>query len=143
VTQDHFDRRVREAMANKSNWFAGAESPVRQEAVAKVESELGHTLPGEFKHFAVTFGGGYFGGVNISTLDEGSAWYVLSRPSLKVGEKNMLVISDDESGGYYGFLLNGENFEESVTYINPDDGCFGDCVAPSFFAFVEKFALSL
>lgn len=143
MTQEDFDGRIREAMATKSNWFASAEPPVHQEAVAKVEAELGQALPDEFKHFAVTFGGGYFGGMNISTLDEGSDWYVLSRPSLRVDGKKMLVISDDESGGYYGFLLNGANFEKCITYINPDDGDRKDNIAPSFFAFVEKFALNV
>ena len=143
MTQEDFDGRVREAMAAKSNWFASAEPPVHQEAVAKVEANLGQALPDEFKHFALTFGGGHFGGVNISTLDEGSEWYVLSRPSLEVGGKKMLVISDDESGGYYGILSNGISFERGVTYINPDDGDHKDNVAPSFFGFVEDFALNV
>jgi hypothetical protein len=143
MTQEDFDGRVREAMATKSKWFASAEPPVHLEAVAKVEAELGQTLPDEFKHFAVTFGGGYFGGVNISTLDEGSDWYVLSRPSLEVNGRKMLVISDDESGGYYGFLSDGINFEQCIAYINRDDRDHKDYIAPSFFDFVENFALSI
>lgn len=143
MTQEDFDRRVREAMATKSNWFASAEPAVGQEAVAKVEAQLGQSLPDEFKHFAVTFGGGYFGGVNISTLDERSDWYVLSRPSLEIDGKKMLVISDDESGGYYGFLSNGVNFQQYITYINPDDRDRKDDIAPSFFVFVENFALNV
>lgn len=143
MTQEDFDGRVREAMATKSNWFASAEPPVHQEAVAKVEAELGQALPDEFKYFAVTFGGGYFGGANISTLDEESEWYVLSRPLLEVDGKKMLVVSDDEAGGYYGFLSDGINFEQCITYINPDDGDRKDNIAPSFFGFVENFALNV
>lgn len=143
MTPNEFDSRVREAMAEKRAWFEGVEPPVNDEAVTKVESKLGYALPQEFKHFAVTFGGGYFGGVNISTLDETSDWFVLSRPPIKVDEKIMLVISDDEAGGYYGFVVDNGSFQTSVTYINPDDGNYREQAAPSFFDFIDKFAIKV
>lgn len=143
VTPDEFDDRVREAIAEKSGWFEGAEPPVREEAAAKVEARLGRALPTEFRHFAVAFGGGYFGRVNISTLDETSDWYVLSRPPIKVNDESMLVVSDDEAGGYYGFVLDGDRFGTEVTYINPDDGNHTEEAAPSFFEFIEKLAIDV
>lgn len=143
MTPDEFDNRVREAIAERRAWFDGVEPPVREDAVAKVEAKLGCPLPPEFKHFAVTFGGGYFGGVNVSTLEETSDWYVLSRPPIKVDEKTMLVVSDDEAGGYYGFVLDDGRFETGVTYINPDDGNYKEEAARSFFEFIEKFAINV
>jgi hypothetical protein len=143
VTPNEFDSRVREAMAVKRAWFDGVEPPVSEEAVTKVESKIGCALPQEFMHFAVTFGGGYFGGVNISTLEETSDWYVLSRPPIKVDEKTMLVVSDDEAGGYYGFVLDHGSFQTGVTYINPDDGNYTEQAASSFFEFIDKFAINM
>lgn len=72
MTPDEFDNRVREAMAEKRAWFEGVEPPVREDALAKVEAKLGCDLPAEFRHFALTFGGGYFAGANISALEETS-----------------------------------------------------------------------
>jgi hypothetical protein len=54
----------------------------------------------------------------------------------------MLIVSDDEAGGYYGFLLGDDAFEESITYINPDDGDYRKIAASSFFDFIEKFAMN-
>ena len=143
MTSDEFERRVREAMAEKRAWFEGVEPPVGEDAVTKVESKLGCALPQEFKRFAVTFGGGYFGGVNISTLEEASDWYVLSRPPIMVNDKTILVVSDDEAGGYYGFLFNNGGFESSVTYINTGDGNYSEEAAPTFFEFIDKFAMNV
>jgi len=142
MTTDQFDDLVRDTIAGKRAWFEGAEPPANADDLAKVEAKLGHALPEQYEHFALTFGGGYFGGVNISTLSEKSSWYVLARPSIKINDSSMLVISDDEAGGYYGFLLNADGFESSVTYVSPDDGNSIEEAAPTFFDFVEKFALN-
>jgi len=143
VTTDEFDRRVREAMARNRDWFGGVEPPVNVEAVEKVEYKLGCVLPSQYKHFALTFGGGYFGGANISTLDETSDWYVLARPTVKIDGKNMLIVSDDEAGGYYGFVFDNDGFEPRVAYVNPDDSGSREDAAPSFFEFIEKYAVNV
>jgi len=143
VTTDEFDSRIREAMAQKRAWFESVEPSVTEEAVEKVESKLGCALPSQYKHFALTFGGGYFGGANISTLDEASDWYVLARPTIKIDGKTMLIVSDDEAGGYYGFVFDNDGFEPRITYVNPDDGDSREDAAPSFFEFIEKFAVTV
>jgi hypothetical protein len=130
-------------MAEKRDWFEGVEPPVGDEAVKRVEAVIGSVLPEDFKHFAMTFGGGYFGGTNISTLDETSNWYILSRPSLNIDGNRFIVVSDDEAGGYYGFLSNNGSISNSVFYFHPDDGAISQRESASFFDFVEKHALDL
>jgi SMI1-KNR4 cell-wall len=143
VLTDQFDRHVREVMAEKPAWFKGVEPPARESDVTRVEAKLGYALPEQFKHFATTFGGGYFGGVNISTLDEHSDWYVLSRPPIKFDDLPMLIVSDDEAGGYYGFVLRNGACESDINYLNPADGSYKESTVPSFFEFIEKYALSI
>lgn len=143
MSPTEFDNRVRAVMAEKRTWFEGTESPVTLDAVNEVESELGCALPSEFKHFATTFGGGYFGGVNVSTFDRESDWYVLSRPAIEIDGKAMLVVSDDDAGGYYGFVFADNGFDPAVIYANPDDGSHREDAASSFFDFIEKFALNV
>ena len=136
-----FDKFIRTVMEQNPRWFEEVEPPVSEEDIAKVEAILGAPLPEEFKHFAMTFGGGYFGRINLSTLNAQSRWYLLSRPSVKVGGKRMLVISDDQTGGYCGFVLDGGAYQTRVTYVHPDDGNYTEDVASSFFAFIENDAL--
>ena len=55
-----FDKFIRTVMEQNPRWFEEVEPPVSEEDVAKVEAILGAPLPEEFKHFAMTFGGGIF-----------------------------------------------------------------------------------
>ena len=50
----------------------------------------------------------------------------------------MIVISDDQTGGYCGFVLDGGAYQPRITYVHPDDGNYTEDVASSFFAFIEK-----
>lgn len=140
---DQFDERIRAIMTQKPAWFEGVESPASDGDIARVEAALNHALPDQFKHFAQVFGAGYFGASNISSLVETSDWYVLSRPSVSVNGNPMLVVSDDEAGGYYGFVFDGTAYGPGIVYANPDDGNYTENTAPSFFDYVEKNALIL
>lgn len=140
---DQFDERVRAIIAQKPAWFEGAEPPASENDIASVEAALGHALPEQFKHFAKAFGAGYFGANNISSLVEASDWYILSRPSVMVNGNPMLVISDDEAGGYYGFVFDRTTYGPAIVYINPNDGDYTENTAPSFFDYVENNSLNL
>lgn len=140
---DQFDERVRAIVAQKPAWFEGVEPPASDDDIVSVESKLNHALPNQFKHFAKAFGAGYFGASNISSLVETSDWYVLSRPSVTVNDSPMLVVSDDEAGGYYGFVFDGETYGADIVYVNPDDGNYTESTAPSFFDYIESNVLNL
>lgn len=143
MSVDQFDEQVRAVISLRPGWFDGVEMPSNVNDVARVEAALGHAIPDEFKHFAQTFGAGYFGASNISSLVETSDWYILSRPSVIVDGNPMLVISDDETGGYYGFVFNGTDFGPEIIYSNPDDGNYTERTASSFFDYVENNVLAL
>lgn len=140
---DQFDERVRTFMAQKPAWFEGMDPPASNNDIARVEAALDHALPDQFKHFAQVFGSGYFGATNISSLAEPSDWYILSRPSVNVNGNPMLVVSDDEAGGYYGFVFDGTIYGPEIVYVNPDDGNYTENTALSFFEYVENNALRL
>ena len=143
ISSDAFDSRVRQVMADKPNWFEMTESVASEEEIARVEAELGCALPKQFRHFAMTFGGGYFGGLNVATVKERSDWYILSRPRVSVPEGRLLVISDDQAGGYYGFIQAAHEAAGGIWYAHPDDGQHRELAARSFFEFIETFALKV
>jgi len=140
---DQFDELVRTSITQKPAWFVGKEAPADDNDIARVEAALGHSLPDQFKHFSKTFGGGYFGAINISSLVETSDWYILARPKVSVRGNPMLVISDDEAGGYYGFVFDGTAYGAGIVYLNPDDGNYTETTAASFFDYIKNNALSI
>lgn len=142
MTQDEFDNCIRTAMAEKRSWFTAVEPPASQEDLAKVELKIGRPLPDEFKHFALTFGGGYFGRANVSTFIENSEWYILSRPVTKINGESLLVVSDDETGGYFGFLPDAGKLKSNVFYSHFEDDEVGKEVSNNFFDFIVDFAIN-
>jgi len=138
---EEFDRTVERAMLERPDWFRDVEPPVMREQVLRIEKEIGKPIPKEYGHFATKFGAGYFGKVNISSLDDSSDWFILNRPRIEVDGNFMLVISDDESGGFYGFLEDDAGFSSKVTYIYPGEEDSFENAGASFFGFIIKYAL--
>ena len=140
---DQFDKRVRDAIEQKPNWFVEMEEPAKEKDISHVENTLKCTLPDQLKHFARTFGAGYFGNCNISSLVETSEWYILSRPKVCLKGSPFLVVSDDEAGGFYGFQFDGAIYGASIVYVHPGDGNCTEVIASSLFEFLDQRALNI
>ena len=134
-TED-FDEAVATAMATRPGWFSEVETPATDEEVLSVERLLGIALPQEYKHFAKKFGAGYFGQVNITSLKADSEWYRADSLVQLLEHGNLYVLSDDETGGFYGFVLKADGCGSEVVYVHPDDGNDVEPVAQSFFDYI-------
>lgn len=135
---EQFDRLVKSVMSEKPSWFSELEAPATGDDIADSESIVGATLPAEYKHFAKSFGAGYFGQINISSLKSGSEWFRADSPVQLPDGRNFYVLTDDQTGGFYGFVVGADRCEDAVMYIHPDDGGDMEVVAPSFFRFVVE-----
>lgn len=105
---DQFDALAQQIKSRNPVWF---ESPhdhlASDEDIKRAEEQLTAKFPPEYARFLKAYGGGYFAFVNIFSVDPTSDWYVVSR-NATTGAKDFLAVSDDESGGYYGFtVVNG------------------------------------
>jgi hypothetical protein len=139
---EQFDKLVESAISAKPGWFSELEAPATGDDVRAAEHLIGAALPEEYKHFVNTFGAGYFGQINISSLKNGSEWFRAdSLLQLSDGRK-FYVVTDDQTGGFYGFIVEADQCGDAIVYIHPDDGGELEVVAKSFFGFVVETALT-
>ena len=88
-------------------WFEGeCDTLADDDQIAEVEKELGAKLPDEYVEFVKKYGGGYFAFTNVFSVQPDSEWCIVDRNKGVDLAENFIAISDDEAGGYYGFLID-------------------------------------
>lgn len=98
-------------------WFEGDSDPLAtDEQIEKVEKELGLELPKEYIEFVKRYGGGCFAFTNVFSVQPNSEWYIVDRNKGIELSENFLAVSDDEAGGYYGFLIKSGICKPKVFY---------------------------
>lgn len=111
------------------------------EDIAKVESEIGVSLPISYREFLLNFGGGAIGFLILFSTDIASENFLVKKrlESLRCLPPELLAFSDDFAGGYYVFKIGGGSGEDSIFHWNMDGGLqktsFND-----LFEFVVRYA---
>lgn len=77
---------------------------IDEDEVRLFESENHIKLPEKYIRFLCTYGGGYFGYVNIYSLDKNSSFYVLNYNEIPFGQ--YLNIADNGCGDYYMMCID-------------------------------------
>lgn len=121
---EEFEKIFNQIKERRPLWLSNELDPVASDAeVLELEERLKVKLPPQFALFLKTIGSGYFGKTNILSATSGGDWYL---PDLLERYRNLpkdfLPISDDETGGYFGFKINRGTCDEAVYYTHPDDG---------------------
>ncbi|MBW8829977.1 MAG: SMI1/KNR4 family protein [Burkholderiales bacterium] len=99
---------VEDARAKHLHWFAGAERLAQAGEIESAEKALGLRLHETYRAFLRNFGGGYFGFTNVFSVVPGSEWNVVDRQTKHEIPRDFLSVSDDETGGLYGFRVNSD-----------------------------------
>jgi len=134
---DEFDRRLTASKVSKPKWFElEGESPCSDAEVSALEERLGVALPGEYKAYLARYGGGYIGHINVFSAHIASDWYLPKCNRLIPAELKFVAVTDDETGGYYGFRVDGETCSEAIFYWHFEDGDAPVREADSFLEFV-------
>lgn len=79
------------------------------------EAANGVVFPNEYKQFILEFGGGYFGFVNIYSLDVDSSFYLLANQNTV--PNGYLAISDNGCGDYYVLKNNAGIIDRRVFFF--------------------------
>lgn len=88
---------------------------VSENEIVCFESANSMILPIEYKQFVLEFGGGYFGFVNMYSLDLDSSFYLLANQNgIPDG---YLAISDNGCGDYYVIKFNTGNVASKVMFF--------------------------
>jgi len=110
MNRKEFSSIVQDLKKTRPIWFGLESDPEGTDSeISEVEKELLIRLPKEYKEFVQDFGGGYFGFTNVFSVNNQSEWYIveLNRQTGLLGSHSLLIISDNQTGDYFGF--NVEN----------------------------------
>ncbi|ACX89992.1 Cell wall assembly/cell proliferation coordinating protein, KNR4-like protein [Pectobacterium parmentieri WPP163] len=122
----------------KPNWFLTEDNFLaKKEDVMVIEREVNGSLPDEFVFFSLKYKSGYFAFLNIYSLSPSSEWYILikNREYQSVPEC-FLSFSDDETGGYYGFLKDNGHYSNNVYFYDSSSNESPISMEKNFFDFV-------
>lgn len=102
-------------------WFDDeSDNPAKSDQIKKVEKVLRVKLPHEYIEFIKHYGGGDFAFTNVFSVQPDSEWFILDRnKEIELGEA-FIAISDDEAGGYHGFLIDSGVCSREVFYWDHD-----------------------
>ncbi len=112
------------------------DSPCALSDIHFFEKKIGLSIPSSYRAFLTKIGGGYVGFVNVFSMIEGSEWNLSDRNEGLGLLPKFLAISDDETGGYYGFKMYGSSYEEGIYYLDPDENNFPIKVYPDFYTYI-------
>lgn len=120
---EEFENVFDEIQRAKPLWFQGTMEPLAtDEQISIVELKLGVKLPDQYLDFLKKVGSGYFGFTNIFSVNPDGEWYLLDKMSHFEFSEDFIPITDDETGGYFGFIVSHNKCKNEVYYIHPDDG---------------------
>lgn len=123
-------------------WLEGEMEPkATDDSVSFVESKLGVKLASQFVEFIKNFGSGYFGFTNVFSVDPDGEWYLLDVMDQFSFPEKFIPVSDDETGGYFGFLVDENNCSEGVYYWHSSDGIDPKLKYESFYDYLVDVGL--
>lgn len=139
---EEFEKIFKEIIAAKPLWLEGEMEPLAtKEQISIVESKLGVKLPSQYAEFVKRIGSGYFGYTNIFSVNEIGEWYLPEKMKQLNFSDDFVPITDDETGGYYGFKISDGGCEEGVYYVYPDDSVEPIFKYPTFLDYVVSVGL--
>lgn len=126
----------------KPLWLEGEMEPkATDEQISEVESKLDIKLPDQYIEFIQTIGAGYFGFTNVFSVNPEGEWYLLEMMERFPLPEMFLPVSDDETGGYFGFLIQGKSCSDDVYYWHSEDEVVPELKYESFFDYIVKVGL--
>lgn len=137
-----FEKLVDGLRKQRPMWFAGdSEGPASEEQLAQAEELLGATLPAEYKQFVQRYGGGYFAMTNVFSVRPESEWFIVAKQKDFKLSDSFIAVTDDETGGVYGFVVDDGKCSQEVFYFHPDDGSPPTEQQPSFLVYLARVGL--
>ena len=138
-----FEQRLGALRATHPKWFSEEGEPLpSQEALVEAEQALGVKLPETYKAFLRRFGGGYFGATNVFGVSGGD-WDIVAKNLRYPLPERFIAVSDDQAGGYYGFIVASGACSPEVVYCYPMEADGLKPVATDFLSYLVKVGLDL
>lgn len=140
---DQFNRVFDEVKSTKPLWLEGEMEPKASDKdISDTEKELGVKLPAQLVEFIKNIGSGYFGYTNVFSVDINSEWYFIDIIKRFSFPENFIPVSDDETGGYYGFLTMDNVCRDEVYYWHSSEELAPQLKYKTFYEYLVKVALN-
>lgn len=135
-----FSRKIDFIRKLKPNWFLSEDKSVAtSDEVEKVRLLVNGCLPEEYVFFSLNYPAGYVALMNIYSLVPNSEWYLVMKNKeygSVVMPDNFIAFSDDETGGYYGFIKQETRYSNEVYFWDSSSNEGIISVKNNFFEFV-------
>ena len=113
-------RVIEEKMQANPIWFEfDSDCIASNEDLCKAEEELGIKLNLDYCSFLKNYGGGMFAFMNVFSLDNTSRWNLVAQ-NRQIHSSGFLAISDDQTGGYFGYKVNSGICSAAIYYYDCD-----------------------
>ena len=140
-----FSKIVDQKKKDHPSWFEGETDSLENGSnIRNAEVALGLVLPETYKLFFKYYGGGYFAFTNIFSVDNDGEWNIVDKndEAKSYLPQNFVAISDDETGGLYGYVTVEGKCREGICYWDHDCGEIGGPVYEDVFEYVVAVGLS-
>jgi hypothetical protein len=113
---------IEQYKAKESFLFDSKSDPLATiENISIAQEKMNIIFPEEYVDFLTVYGGGDFAFTNIISAYPNSYWYVVTRnEQAALKQYNFVAISDDETGGYYGFITQSGICQKRIYYWDHD-----------------------
>jgi hypothetical protein len=124
--------------------FSERDAVVKESEIAGVEKELGVLLPKAYKQFVKAYGGGDFAYINIFSCDKDGEWYITSKnkEASSYLPPDFVAISDDQVGGFYGYIIKNNKCEDRIYYWDHENNFFDKRAYNDIIDFIIKVGLN-
>lgn len=135
-----FNAIVEECMAKKPILFGlEHDKDLSAEEIGRFENTVHIILPDKYKEFIASYGGGYFGYVNIYSLDEDSDFYLLDHNDLPFDK--YVRIADNGCGDYYVLCIENGKCLEPLFFYDHESGSVIQTEYMDIFEYLVKVGL--
>lgn len=111
---------MNECKSKNPFWFIKPmDPPASDEEISKTETCLGVKFPEQYLQFVKTYGGGVFASIDILSVNMGSKWNIVAYNEIDYRKvNNFITVSDDHSGGYYGWIVKDGVCDPHISYYD-------------------------
>lgn len=140
-----FKETVDYVRSQKPNWFLTEDEHLATaEDISNTETTIGKRLPDQYAYFASTYRAGYFAFLNLYSLSPLNGGYISRNEDGNIVQQgitmpaNFFPFSDDETGGYYGFVSDDSSYSNAVYFYDSSSDAQPESIHQDFFDFVVE-----
>ena len=110
------------------------------------EKKIKVIFPHSYKEFVKFYGGGNIGYTNIFTPNSKNEFYIVTKNlefQKTFNNHDFITISDDGTGGFYGYMIQNLKCSESIYYFDHDENKISKKLYNNIYEYIIEIGLNL